>query len=126
MLSNFWGFLWLIIWSFFLISYLMVLFQIIIDIFRDTELGGFAKAIWTIALLVVPMLTALVYIIVRGGGMARRRREDAHRSQEEAENYVRHLAGRSPATEIAEAKQLLSAGTITQAEFSQIKAKALA
>jgi hypothetical protein len=126
MLSNFWDFLWLIIWSFFLISYLMVLFQIIIDIFRDTELGGFAKAIWTIALLVVPMLTALAYILLRGSGMARRRREDANRSHEEAENYVRHLAGRSPATEIAEAKQLLQAGTITEAEFNQLKAKALA
>ena len=73
MLSNFWDFLWLILWSFFLISYLMVLFQIIADIFRDTQMGGFAKAIWTIALLVLPMLTALVYIIVRGGGMAQRR-----------------------------------------------------
>lgn len=126
MLSGFWDFLWLILWSFFLISYLMVLFQIIADIFRDTELGGFAKAIWTIALLVVPMLTALAYILFRGGGMARRRNAEVNRSHEEAESYIRAVAGRSPATEISEANALLRAGTISEAEFNQIKAKALA
>ncbi|MGB3336867.1 MAG: hypothetical protein WBA73_06780 [Devosia sp.] len=126
MLSGFWDFLWLIIWSFFLISYLMVLFQIIADIFRDTELGGFSKAIWIIALLVVPMLTALAYILFRGGGMARRRNADVNRSHEEAESYIRSVAGRSPATEISEANALLRAGTISEAEFNQIKAKALA
>ncbi|SEQ41419.1 Phospholipase_D-nuclease N-terminal [Devosia sp. YR412] len=126
MLSGFWDFLWLIIWSFFLISYLMVLFQIIIDMFLDNELGGFAKALWTIALLVLPMLTALAYILFRGGGMARRRREDARRSSEGAESYIRTVAGRSPATEIAEANALLRDGTISEAEFLRIKAKALA
>lgn len=126
MLSGFWDFLWLIIWSFFLISYLMVLFQIIVDIFRDTELGGFAKVIWTIALLLVPMLTALAYILFRGSGMARRRNAELNRSHEEAEHYIRSVAGRSPATEISEANALLRAGTITEAEFNQIKAKALA
>lgn len=126
MLSGFWDFLWLILWSFFLISYLMVLFQIIVDIFRDTELGGFAKAIWTIALLLVPMLTALVYIIFRGSGMGRRRHAEMTRTQQEAESYIRSVAGRSPATEISEANALLRAGTITEAEFNQIKARALA
>ncbi len=126
MLSNFWDFLWLILWSFFLISYLMVLFQIIADIFRDTQMGGFAKAIWTIALLVLPMLTALVYIIVRGGGMAQRRNAELNRHEEEAEHYIRTVAGRSPATEISEANALLRAGAISEAEFNQIKARALA
>jgi hypothetical protein len=126
MSSSFWDFLWLIISSFFLISYLMVLFQIIGDIFRDTELGGVAKVIWTIALLVVPMLTAVVYILVRGGGMARRRHDDINRSHDEADAYIRSVAGRSPAAEIAEADALLRAGTISEAEFSKLKARALA
>jgi hypothetical protein len=126
MTSGFWDFLWLIIWSFFLISYLMVLFQIIGDIFRDNDLGGFAKTIWIIALLVLPLLTALAYILVRGGGMARRRREDIRHATEEAENYIRGVAGRSPATEISEANALLQSGAISQAEFERLKARALA
>lgn len=126
MLSGFWDFFWLIIWSFLLISYLMVLFQIIGDIFRDTELGGFAKAIWIIALLILPLLTALLYILVRGGGMARRRREDFQRHHDEADAYIRNVAGRSAASEIADASALLKAGTISQAEFDRLKAKALA
>jgi hypothetical protein len=126
MTSGFWDFLWLIIWSFFLISYLMVLFQIIGDIFRDNGLGGFAKAIWIIALLVLPLLTALLYILARGGGMARRRNEDFRRSTEEAESYIRGVAGRSAATEISEANTLLQSGAISQAEFDRLKAKALA
>lgn len=126
MSSNFWDFLWLIIGSFFLISYLMVLFQIIGDIFRDDDLGGFAKVIWTAALLIVPMITALIYILFRGSGMARRRHDAVARSHDEADAYIRSVAGRSPATEIAEADALRRAGTISEAEFSQIKAKALA
>lgn len=126
MSSGFWDFLWLIIWSFFLISYLMVLFQIIADIFRDEELGGFGKVIWTAALLIVPMLTALIYILFRGGGMARRRNDQISRSHDEADAYIRSVAGRSPATEIAEAETLRRNGTISEEEFRQIKAKALA
>lgn len=126
MASSFWEFLWLIVWGFFLISYLIVLFQIIADLFRDTQLGGFSKAVWIVALLVLPMLTALVYIIVRGGGMSRRYHEHVERSHAEAEAYIRDVAGRSPASEIAEADALRKAGTITDAEFDRIKTRALA
>ena len=126
MASNFWEFLWLIIWGFFLISYLMVLFRVIGDIFLDRGLGGFSKAIWIIALLLVPMLTALIYIIARGGGMARRQNEIVEREHHEAEEYIRRVAGQSPSSEIANARELLKAGTISESEFAQIKAKALA
>jgi len=126
MSSNFWELLWLIVWSFFLLAYLMVLFQIIIDLFRDRSIGGFAKAIWVIALLVLPMLTALIYLIVRGGGMHQRQVEQAQAMRSEADAYIRNVAGGSPAEQIASAKALLDAGTISQDEFAKLKAKALA
>lgn len=126
MASSFWDFLWLIIWTFFLISYLIVLFQIIGDLFRDRELGGFGKALWIIMLLVLPLLTALAYIITRGGGMSRRYNEQVSKARNEAETYIRDVAGRSPASEIAEADALFKAGTISEAEFNRLKARALA
>ena len=69
---DFWSFFWLLVWSFFFVAYLMMLFQIFGDLFRDKELGGFAKVLWVVVLFVVPLLSALVYIIVRGRGMAER------------------------------------------------------
>jgi hypothetical protein len=126
MSSNFWELLWLIISSFFLITYLIVLFQIIVDLFRDRELGGFAKALWIIALVLVPMLTALAYIIARDGGMGRRQVAAQREAQAEAESYIRNVAGTSPAEQIARAQSLLRDGTITEQEFAALKAKALA
>jgi ABC-type transport system involved in multi-copper enzyme maturation permease subunit len=124
-MSNFWDFVQLLIWSFFLLFYLLVLFQIIGDLFRDQKTGGFAKAIWIIFLFIFPMITALIYIIVRGGGMAERQRAIMMRAREEADNYIRNVGGKSPADQIADAKALLDANTITQDEFARLKAKAL-
>jgi hypothetical protein len=126
MSNNFWEFLWLILSTFFLFAYLIVLFQIIVDLFRDRNLGGFAKALWIIALVFVPMLTALAYIIVRGGGMGRRQVAAQREAEAEAESYIRNVAGTSPAEQIARARSLLQDGTITEAEFATLKAKALA
>jgi len=126
MSNNFWEFLWLIISTFFLFAYLIVLFQIIVDLFRDQKLGGFAKALWIIALVFVPMLTALAYIIVRGAGMGRRQAAAQREAQAEAESYIRNVAGTSPAEQIARAQSLLKDGTITEQEFAALKAKALA
>ena len=70
---DFWHFLYLIIWSFVFVAYLMVLFQIIGDLFRDRDLGGGWKALWIIGLVVFPFLVALIYLIARGRGMAERR-----------------------------------------------------
>lgn len=123
---NFWDFFWLLIWSFFFVAYLMMLFQIIGDLFRDPELGGFAKALWCIALLLVPFLVALIYLIVRGRGMAERQAAHARQMKESTDQYIQSVAvGSSPAEEIASAKALLDSGSITQAEFDRLKAKAL-
>ena len=69
---GFWDFLWLLVWTFFFVMYLMVLFQIIGDLFRDHGMSGWLKAVWIIALLLVPFLSALIYLIARGRGMAER------------------------------------------------------
>ena len=118
--------MWLILSTFVFVAYLLILFQIVADLFRDSELGGGSKALWLIGLIFVPMLTALVYVIARGNGMAIRQRAAMERSKSEAESYIRQVAGKSPAEQIADAKTLLDAGTITQEEYAKLKSKALA
>ncbi len=103
----------------------MTLFSIIGDIFRDRSLSGFAKAVWFIFLIFVPILTALVYLIARGGGMAERDAETVRRYKSAQDDYIKSVAGTSPADQIAQAKSLLDSGAISQAEYDQLKAKAL-
>ncbi|MFL6045853.1 MAG: SHOCT domain-containing protein [Propionibacteriaceae bacterium] len=124
---NFGDFFWLLIWSFFFVMYLMILFQIIGDLFRDKDLSGWWKALWVVALIIFPFLTALVYLIARGRGMAERHAGEVRQAQEATDSYIQQVAGRSnPADQIATAKGLLDQGTITQTEFDQLKAVALA
>jgi ABC-type multidrug transport system fused ATPase/permease subunit len=125
-MSNFWDLVTLLVSTFLFVAYLFILFQIVTDLFRDGEMGGGAKALWIVGLVFLPMLTAIVYIIARGKGMAARQQATLNRMKNESESYIRQVAGRSPAADIAEAKSLLEAGTITQAEFDRLKAKALA
>ena len=125
-MSNFWDFVWLILSAFVFIAYLLVLFQIVGDLFRDSEVGGIARALWIIGLIFLPFLTAFGYIILRGRGMAERQRAALQRAQSDINAHVRGVVGKSSANEIADAKALLDAGTITQDEFAKLKAKALA
>lgn len=126
MLDSFWDLLWLSVMVFLFVAYLMILFQVITDLIRDREMPGVVRALWIIFLIVLPYLTALVYLVVRGGGMAERSLQ-AHRAAKDATDaYIREAAGHSPAQQIAEAKALLDAGAITPAEFDRLKAKALA
>jgi hypothetical protein len=121
-----WDFLWHFLIIFAWIAYLLVLFQILVDLFwRDHTTSGWIKAVWVIFLIVFPWLTALIYLIARGQGMAQRARAAALAAKQETDDYIRDAAGRSPAQEIEHAKQLLDAGTISQQEFESLKAKAL-
>lgn len=126
MWNTFWDFLWTTIVIFAFIAYLLILFNILVDLFwRDHKTSGWIKAIWVIFLIVLPYLTALVYLIARGKGMAERAREQAMQAKHETDEYIKQAAGRSPAQEIADAKNLLETGAISQAEFDTLKAKAL-
>jgi len=126
-LSNFWDFIWLLFWTFAFVAYLFAIFAIIGDLFRDHKLAGGWKAVWIIFLIFLPFLTALVYLIARGKGMAERSQAAALQSQQAANDYIRQAAGTSasPSEEIAKAKALLDGGSITQAEYDALKAKAL-
>jgi hypothetical protein len=123
--DSFWDFFWFIISFFLLMAYLMVLFQILADLFRDRDESGWMKAVWIVFLIFFPIITALIYLIVRGHGMAERNVAAVKGMQEQQDAYIRNVAGSSPAEEIARAKALHEAGTITDAEFEALKAKAL-
>jgi hypothetical protein len=118
--------LWSAIVVFAFIAYLLILFNIIVDLFlRDHQTRGWVKAVWVVCLIVFPYLAALVYLIANGGGMAMRARAAAATAKQQSDAYLREVADHSPAQEIAHAKQLLDAGTITKAEFDALKAKAI-
>ncbi len=124
-MEQFWNFIWLFFWSFAFIAYLFALFAVITDIFRDHELSGWLKAVWVIFLIFVPFLTVLVYLIARGRSMAERQARSAQQAEAATTEYIRSVATASPSQEIAKAKELLDAGTLTQSEFDAVKAKAL-
>lgn len=120
---TFWNIVWLFIDSFILVAYLYALILVIIDLFRDTGLNGWWKALWVIFLVFVPILTVLVYLIARGRGMAER---SASRDVAVAEDDgYRPRPSASPTSDIARAKTLLDQGAISQGEFDAIKSKAL-
>lgn len=124
---NFAETLWSLVIIFLFLSYLAVLFQIVGDLFRDTNLNGWFKALWTLLLIVLPVLTSLVYLIVRGRGMALRQQQRVDSAVHSTEDYIRSLAtAPTPGQQIADAKVLLDAGTISAEEFSALKTKALA
>jgi ABC-type multidrug transport system fused ATPase/permease subunit len=126
-MNSFWDWFWLLVWTFFFVCYLMVLFQIIIDLFRDRDLSGWWKALWIIFLIIFPFLAAIIYLIARGRGMGERQAGEMRRAQAASDQYIQSVAGSSnPAEQIASAKSLLDSGAITQDEFDQLKAKALA
>jgi hypothetical protein len=120
---------WSVLWFFFLFIWIMILFHVLTDLFRDHSVSGVQKTLWVLFLVFLPFLAVLVYLISRGKGMAERSAARQQQAQEQFEGYVRNVAtsdATSPADQIAQAKQLLDAGTIDQAEFDRLKAKALA
>jgi len=123
--GSFWDIIWWFLWIFFFMAYLFALFAVIGDLFRDHTLNGWLKAVWIIFLIFVPFLTALIYLIARGRGMAERGAAQAKELKAAQDQYIKSVASSSPAEEIAKAKSLLDSGAITQAEFDAIKAKAL-
>ena len=119
----------LALFEFFLFfAWFMCLFWILGDIFRSKDLGGGAKTIWVIFVIIIPWLGILAYLIARGHGMHERQSEQLREAQAAQAAYIKSVAAPSggATSQIADAKGLLDSGTITQAEFDQLKAKALA
>jgi hypothetical protein len=118
-----------LLWSMFVffawIIFFWLLFIVFGDLFRRHDVSGWGKAGWTIFVILLPYLGVLIYLIANGKGMAERNVAAAQAAQSQADDYIRSVAGGS-AEQIAKAKELLDSGAITQAEFDQLKAKALA
>jgi len=117
------SFLTMFIWAFVFIAYLMVLFSIVGDLFRDHKMSGWAKAAWIFFLIIGFWITALIYLIVRGGGMAQRQQAAMQEAQAQADAYIKQVAGTSHADEIAKAQALKDSGALSAAEFTALKKK---
>jgi hypothetical protein len=116
--------LWTMIIFFAWVIWIWIAITVLVDVFRRHDISGWGKAGWTVFIIVLPFLGVLVYLIAQHEGMRERSAKHAQAQQQQFDQYVREAAGGSTA-EIAKAKELLDAGTITQAEFDAIKAKAL-
>jgi Phospholipase_D-nuclease N-terminal/Short C-terminal domain len=118
---------WTMLIFFAFVIWIWILITVLIDIFRRHDTSGFAKVLWIIFIIVLPYLGVFVYLIVEHKGMTERAVKQQEAAQSQMDQYVKSVAGNTdPAEQIAKAKQLLDNGTITQAEFDQIKQKALA
>ena len=117
--------LWSMIIFFFWVIWIWIVVTVLVDVFRRNDIGGWAKAAWVIFVVILPWLGVLIYLIAQHDGMRERRIKEVQGQQQAFDQYVRETAGGS-ASEIAQAKQLLDSGAITQEEFAAIKAKALA
>ena len=107
-------------------AWIVILFRVFADLFRS-DIGGFAKAIWAIFVILVPFLGVFVYLIVHGDAMTKRSIEDAQQSEQAFQTYVRQTAGAGGvASELSQLNDLKSQGAITEAEFEAQKAKLLA
>lgn len=125
-LTALWVFLW-VLWVF-------LLFRIVVDIFRDDTMGGWAKTGWLIFVLILPFLGVFVYVCVRGGGMGRREAQHARAQREEFDDYVRRTAAtpgggsgtsQGAADELAKLAEMKNAGHLTEEEFQQAKQRIL-
>jgi len=118
---------WTMLIFFAFVIWIWILITVLIDLFSRHDTSGFAKVLWIIFIVVLPYFGVFVYLIVEHRGMAERSIKKQQAAQQEIDKYVKSVAGQAdPAEQIAKAKGLLDAGTITQAEFDQIKQKALA
>ncbi len=126
--TDFWEVLLWSFWFFIWIAALMVWFRCLFDMFGDRTLSGWGKAGWACVMIFIPWLGTIIYLIARGRSMAERQLEAAAQQQAAQEKYIQQVASTpvDPAEQITKAKALLDSGTIDQAEFDSLKAKALA
>ena len=117
---------WTMLEIFFFIIWIYLLFIVFVDIFRSHDMGGLAKALWVIFVIVLPYLGVFVYLIARGGKMHERAAAQAQQQQKAFDSYVQQAAGgSSTADQLSKLADLKDKGTITEAEFASEKAKLL-
>jgi len=114
------------LYLFFIFIFIVIFIQCLMDLFADHEEPAFRKILWVLFLIFLTPITVLVYLIVRGPGMAQRNMDRQKAANQQFTEMVQASAGSGSADQITKAKALLDAGTITQAEFDAMKAKALA
>lgn len=118
--------LWSILWFFLFFIWIMLFFNVVVDVFRSADLSGFAKALWVIALIVLPYLGVFIYLIARGDRMHERGVKDLQSHEAATQEYIRSVAGASPAAELERLEGLRDRGVISAEEFSTLKGKVLA
>jgi hypothetical protein len=122
-LDVFWSMLVFVFW----VIWIWILITVLIDLFRRDDVSGWGKAAWTLFLIILPYLGVFIYLITQGGAMAERKSAEIRASSAAVDEHIRSVAGGSGAADqIAKAKQLLDSGAIDQAEFEQLKRRALA
>jgi Short C-terminal domain/Phospholipase_D-nuclease N-terminal len=122
------GFFWSVMIFFLWVLWFMLLFYVLADIFRSHDMGGWAKALWIIFVILVPFLGVLVYVIVRGDSMTKRSVDQAQAQRAAMDDYIRQTAtagGGTAADELTKLAALRDQGVLTQAEFDAQKAKLL-
>jgi cbb3-type cytochrome oxidase subunit 3 len=125
LLNLFWTMFIFFLW----VVWIWILITVFIDIFRSHDLGGFAKALWFLFVLFIPLIGVLVYLIARGGKMQERAAREAQQQDAEARAYIQQTAASSPASsadQLAKLADLRDHGVISAAEFEREKAKVLA
>jgi hypothetical protein len=119
--------IWTLLVVFFWVIWFWLLIMVFADLFRRRDISGWVKAAWIIFVVILPYLGVFIYLISQSRSMSERGAQDMQASQAQFDQYVRNVAGSgSPASEIEKAKQLLDNGSITQAEFDEIKRRSLA
>jgi len=111
---------------FFIVIWIWILITVLIDLFRDHELSGWAKAVWVFFLVFLPVITVLIYLIVRGDGMRERAMREQQHMQQASDEYIRSVAGSSPVDQLHRLDELRARGAISQEEFERMKARVLA
>jgi hypothetical protein len=124
LLGAFWTLMWIFLW----VLWIILLFRVIGDVFRDDSLSGLGKTGWTFFLIVMPFLGIFVYLIARGRGMGRREQEHARARRDELDAFIRETVGSTgtgDADELIKLSELKNKGEITEAEFQHAKQKVL-
>ncbi|MCE4943631.1 MULTISPECIES: SHOCT domain-containing protein [Streptomyces] len=122
-LGAFWTAMWVFLW----IMWVILLFRVVLDVFRDDTMNGWAKAGWLVFVLVLPFLGVFVYVVARGRGMGRREQQHVRAQREDVERYIRDTAGAgtSAVDQLAKLSEIRARGDISDEEFARAKEKIL-